>query len=170
MIEKFREKYPLLFRDTNEMNPVNLFGIEVSQGWQKLLDTAFRCIYSNYRSEKRAVDYWSERLKEKADPCEKDLEYLKECKERLAAAEDSLPTVFQCKEKFGTLRLYCDNVSPYAQGVIDMVEQMSEITCEVCGDAGITYATGWHKTLCPEHAIKRYGKEEVEKYLNKISE
>jgi hypothetical protein len=38
---------------------------------------------------------------------------------------------------------------------------MSEVTCEICGNVGKTYRTRWHKTLCKEHAIERYGENVV---------
>jgi hypothetical protein len=41
---------------------------------------------------------------------------------------------------------------------------MSENTCEVCGEYGKTYTTGWHKTFCLKHAIEKYGKEKVDQY------
>jgi hypothetical protein len=41
---------------------------------------------------------------------------------------------------------------------------MTELTCEVCGNKGETYEMGWHKTLCPTHAVEKYGVEKVAAY------
>src|SRR3972149_3290356 len=42
----------------------------------------------------------------------------------------------QIKEKFGGLRLYYNEGDDYIRGVIDMVENISYITCEICGNSG----------------------------------
>jgi len=39
--------------------------------------------------------------------------------------------------------------------LIDEAEELSYKTCEECGKPGITYTTGWHLTLCEEHAKER---------------
>lgn len=58
----------------------------------------------------------------------------------------------QVKEKFGTLRFYVDGGNDKQWGAIHFAESMSSIICEQCGIPGKTYTTGWHSTLCPEHA------------------
>ena len=45
----------------------------------------------------------------------------------------------------------------YVWGVIDFAEEMSRITCEVCGAPGEIITKSWHKTLCEQHAKERYG-------------
>ena len=54
----------------------------------------------------------------------------------------------QIKEKFGTLHLYHDGGDSYCEGVVDMAEAMSAVTCEMCGSPGKTNDIGWLSTLC----------------------
>jgi hypothetical protein len=71
--------------------------------------------------------------------------------------------ITQIKEKYGTLRFY--GVFPddmYRK--VGEAERLSAKTCYTCGKSGKTYYMGWCQTLCPEHAIENYGKEEVEVY------
>ncbi len=63
----------------------------------------------------------------------------------------------QVKEKFGGLRFYYSGGdSSYIRGVVDMAEQMSYRTCEVCGAPGKSNGGPYVRTLCDKHA-KEYG-------------
>lgn len=54
----------------------------------------------------------------------------------------------QIKEKFGTLRLYLSEETPFIGGVIAMAEEMSSCICDECGHPGKSKALGWLKTRC----------------------
>ena len=70
------------------------------------------------------------------------------CKE-IAEHECLQPFVFsQVKEKFGTLRLYHDGGDSFCDGVVEMAEAMSAVTCERCGSPGTPNDAGWISTLC----------------------
>jgi hypothetical protein len=56
----------------------------------------------------------------------------------------------QVKEKFGSLRLYMNNETPYISGAIAMAESMSGHICEVCGEPGQRRSGGWIRTLCDD--------------------
>jgi hypothetical protein len=144
MYNQFEEKYPLLFRNKDEMEPINLFGIECRQGWKSLLNNAFALLYNKYKYSLDTYLYWKE--KEPKDSATQ--EKLEESKQRLQEVEAQLPVVAQIKEKFGTLRFYCDNVNDYARGVIDMTEALSAEICEVCGGRGKHVGGRWVQTLC----------------------
>lgn len=66
----------------------------------------------------------------------------------------------QIKEKFGGLRYYVrlpeDKAifMPVVQGLIEVAENKSFDTCEVCGEPGepVSRKSGWVKTVCPLHA------------------
>lgn len=62
--------------------------------------------------------------------------------------------IHQAKEKFGTLRFYCD--LPYTDQptteIIRAAENKSETICEWCGQPGKLRSGGWYKTYCDEHA------------------
>ena len=76
----------------------------------------------------------------------------------------------QVKEKFGTLRFYFHSESKpdvqpeevdgdYAKqieaeidGMVEMAERMSAVTCEACGRPGVMRGHGWYFVACEEHA------------------
>jgi hypothetical protein len=145
----FQEKYPLIFRNKDPMEPINMFGNECPKGWDELLDTTFRLIYNKYKYRKDDLKFWSTKT-----PCdhfteEKIKDSLVRAEVEFKKAEENLPIVAQCKSKFGSLRLYCDNVNEYSQGVIDMAESISCFTCEFCGSKGKPSGGRWITTLCP---------------------
>jgi len=59
----------------------------------------------------------------------------------------------QIKEKFGGLRMYLGNDTPFIRGVISMTELTSMSTCEYCGNKGKCSGKGWIKTLCDSCSI-----------------
>lgn len=152
MYEEFNKKYPLLFRNKNEMEPINMFGIECKEGWRSLLDTTFSTLYSKHKHHARQLD-WAKTGNFSSE--DKRREYIEECEANLKQIEEEMPIVAQCKEKFGELRLYCDNVGEYAQGVIDLAEAMSAHICENCSAAGSKTTRGWIRVLCAECSSKQ---------------
>src|SRR5271170_4063505 len=61
--------------------------------------------------------------------------------------------VSQIKSKFGGLRLYLSETTPFLRGVVAMAEQASYSICEHCGNSGSarTIPSAWRSTLCDEH-------------------
>ena len=70
--------------------------------------------------------------------------------------ELTYPIAIQVKEKFGGLRFGYRSVDIDAvDGAVDMAEQMSFRTCEMCGAPGqMHHRNNWLKTLCPSCANK----------------
>jgi hypothetical protein len=61
----------------------------------------------------------------------------------------------QVKEKFGTLRFYMTGYLDEIDKLIDIADEQSATTCEVCGKLGSTKGfRGWLSTTCPEHDRK----------------
>lgn len=155
-MKQFEEKYPLLFRNKDKQEPINLFGIECQSGWKSLLDNVFRLLYRRYKQELSTYQYWTQQQTTEETTQEIVKQNQKIYQERLISAsrlqeaESQLPSVAQIKEKFGTLRLYFDNVNDYNQGVIDLAEVMSAEICEVCGERGKSIGGRWVQTLCKE--------------------
>jgi hypothetical protein len=54
----------------------------------------------------------------------------------------------QIKEKYGTLRIYSEGADEFVIGVIAMAEDMSAVTCELCGSPGKLRDGGWLTTRC----------------------
>jgi len=63
--------------------------------------------------------------------------------------------VAQIKEKFGTLRFYLDGGTEALYERVSQAEQLSAVTCEVCGAPGELRGGGWLKTLCDSCAQGR---------------
>lgn len=175
------KKYPELFGvQEDSQEPFAHFGFECNIGWYDIIDKACQIIYSEY---KRHL-YYAKKYKQDLDNIEKTIQerqswdkertrewiiaYTEQAYDSHSRAADeerkNLPKTAQIKEKFGTLRWYVNNADKTSQKIIDFAELMSENTCEVCGEYGKTYTTGWHKTLCLKHAIEKYGKEKVDQY------
>lgn len=163
LIDFLKEKYPLLF-STNEMEPINLFGIECGPGWNSIVKNVCHLLYQKYKTAKRNYEHWAAKAEKNTDAQNKEQHittFLDSAKRAYEASTENLPQICQIKEKFGTIRIYVENLSEsnldYVYGVIDMAELMSEVICEECGAPGKLYTQGWHKTLCLEHARQRYG-------------
>jgi len=57
--------------------------------------------------------------------------------------------VTQVKEKFGTLRFYCEGANDEIHSLIGKAELLSASTCEQCGDPGKSRSRGgWYSTVC----------------------
>lgn len=142
------KKYPLLFSNKDPNIPINLFGIECKDGWASLLDTTFSLMYAKYNHVFNIYKFWQNKTPcERASQFEIDRETSHYANE-VEKEQIKLPTVQQIKEKFGTLRLYCDNVDERTEGIIEMAEAMSAKICEVCGSNGERRKGGWIRTLC----------------------
>jgi hypothetical protein len=75
--------------------------------------------------------------------------------------------VAQIKEKFGTLRFYMTQETPYISGAIAVAESISHRVCEDCGASGTLRKGGWLRTLCDEdYAVQEKRKEESYKAYN----
>jgi hypothetical protein len=57
----------------------------------------------------------------------------------------------QVKEKFGTLRFYCNGTTDEVDELITKAEKQSAVTCETCGKIGELIASSWLYTACPKH-------------------
>jgi len=125
--QKLVEKYPLLFPQADAETPFNDWGFEVSEGWYDLIENTCRVLYNPYRNAEWRMEY-AEKMKDK-DPSLFE-KYSKELEEE----KSKLPVFAQIKQKFGTLRLYADNVNSYSDGIISLAESLSEHICKHCGD------------------------------------
>lgn len=67
------------------------------------------------------------------------------------ADEFSIMYPMQVKEKFGTLRFYCNGTTDEVDELIRKAEKQSAVTCETCGKPGELIASSWLYTACPEH-------------------
>jgi len=66
--------------------------------------------------------------------------------------------VAQVKEKFGGLRFYMNQETPYMSGAIALAESMSYKVCETCGLLGSVRSGGYVRTLCDTHVAEEEAK------------
>lgn len=71
--------------------------------------------------------------------------------------EELRPNIYveQVKEKFGGLRFYMSNTTPFISGAISMAEAMCDNMCEDCGNPGVRRGGGWIKNLCDSCSAER---------------
>jgi len=65
--------------------------------------------------------------------------------------------VIQIKEKFGGLRFYISEYTPFFEGAIGLAEALSFNICEICGNSNAMTrrVNGWYKTECDVHYNER---------------
>jgi len=130
------------------------YGFEHGDGWYNILQVAFSLIDFRVKQQHKTVNTFIEYKNllgtdlEDTIPKWYDKEQLKgDIPEKI-----EYPRIAQCKEKFGTMRLYMDGVAnAEIETIISFAEMMSEVTCEVCGAPGESRSGSWVKTLCDEH-------------------
>jgi hypothetical protein len=79
----------------------------------------------------------------------------------LIVAAAPMARIVEMKEKFGTLRIYCETppaVTAAVDRIVAAAEEQSGRTCEICGNAGVLYdVADWLATRCVAHAHLRPG-------------
>ena len=180
--EQLYKKYPKLFAEVglSPMQSCMAFGLECSEGWYNIIERMCSLIQHHIketRKQSAVIRRYNRVLKQAINGNDKNLrfyyanrlgwsdeqveEFVQRDLERKEFREEfrKPPTqlVFtQIKEKYGTLRVYYSGGDDFCQGVIDMAESMSSVTCEDCGVPGKAREGGWIRTLCDdcEHEYK----------------
>lgn len=164
------KNYPRIFRGRHR--PVTetamCWGFDCGDGWYRIIDTLCSDIerYVRNRRQDRLERILMNRALSKAikgdtsslnrlpaGPRQSVLRNLGDPEPQCFQVPRKLDVVAtQVKEKYGTLRFYIYGGDSYINGLIDMAESMSAITCEVCGAPGEIRDGGWVRTLCDVHA------------------
>jgi hypothetical protein len=58
----------------------------------------------------------------------------------------------QVKEKFGSIKVYMNESTPFIDGAIALAESLSLPICEECGAPGELRLTSYQRTLCNKHS------------------
>jgi hypothetical protein len=164
------EKYPKMMvnRNKNMQETCMCWGFECGDGWFNILDQLMGNIqhHIDWKEKQRnsAIKYNEMATQAKAgnfELFEEDMKALlnDEYKEKrlveIVAGDfrqvpESIPqvTLDQVKEKFGTLRFYYSGGDDAIDGMVQMAESMSGVTCEGCGNLGERRGGGWIHTYC----------------------
>ena len=128
------EKYPKIFvnRHASMTETCMCWGFEHGDGWYQIIDSLCANIQHH-------IDYNNKNF-------EKGYTQYKQVPQVVAT---------QVKEKFGTLRFYYDGGDDVIDGMVNMAESWSTVTCEECGAPGTQNSQGWIKTLCETHRQER---------------
>lgn len=170
------ERYPKIFVNRNKSmkETAMCWGFDHGDGWFNIIDALCANIQHHIdwteQNKQRVIkknamivaarngdwslfdDYYkSFRVEDKEEYRQRTLE------EILKDPPDACPQVVadQIKEKFGTLRFYYHGGDDKVDGMVQMAESMSAVTCEKCGKPGTTEGPGWITTLCEEHRNER---------------
>jgi len=173
--DRLYEKYPKLFgqRSLPMSQTAMCWGLEVGNGWFFIIDKMCENIQSHIKRSRHELAMalvHNRRLRRAVEGNDRDLrnyyDRLYSDPEKIEARikedikrknyrplPDLLPQLefTQVKEKYGGLRAYTTYVDDYIDGVINMAESMSYVTCEVCGNPGEIRGSGWYYTACDEH-------------------
>lgn len=116
----WQQKYPLTLGKSAEATCYSLFGLEINAGWYPLVEDLIAKI-EGHLAEKQALGL--------LDP-------------------DYPFSVFQIKEKYGTLRFYVSAADDTIFQWIREAEAKSASVCEFCGADGKLCGSSWLHTLC----------------------
>ena len=124
---QLREKYPPILNAEES----RFYGFECGEGWYDIIDTMCGLI-------QHKIDW---------NNAEGKFHHHKPLNPRIPQV-----VAAQVKEKFGSLRFYYSGGNNEVRGIVEMAEEMSRKTCEVCGNKGSVRDFNWISTLCDEHA------------------
>ena len=119
-LTEWQQKYPLTLGKPTERTCYSLFGLEINPGWYPLVEDLIAKI-EGHLAEKQALGL--------LDP-------------------DYPFSVFQIKEKYGTLRFYVSAADDTIFQWIHEAERKSASVCEMCGADGKLCGSSWLHTLC----------------------
>ena len=152
------EKYPLLYRDRNApmTETAMCWGFCCGDGWYNLIDTLSALLCSKYEHAKERYESIKGYYEDGGKYPWKDgkvitPEEVEEQRLKMLEAKESVPTVVQVKEKFGSLRFYVNAATDEHYNYIRFAENLSAVTCEDCGAPGKTRGRGWYYTACDKH-------------------
>ena len=163
-------KYPEIFKERHgdPRNTAMVWGFSCGDGWFSLIDQLCLTLSSEairLRDDiKHMEDVLAEQDKSKWQQWQHTAyneEKLAEKRNLLVEATKKIPVALQVKEKFGGLRFYVHGGTEEQQNYVRFAEGLSYRICEECGamDGTKLYTMGWHRVLCPKHAIAEYGED-----------
>jgi hypothetical protein len=171
--DKLCAEFPKIFknRNGNMQETCMCWGFEVGDGWYNIIRNACLLIQHHIkgvrdsrasaiqfnRALKRAIEKNDDKglihyfaIRGKVDQWTMDKVHEAKIQLVYRPVPESCPQVVaeQVKEKFGSLRFYVSGGDSFTDGVVQMAELMSEVTCEKCGHPGKVGGKGWMSCRC----------------------
>lgn len=112
--------------------------VAFDDGWRRRIETLYRHLGVGYVAAGRG---WFSLIEET----------LEQISDSLLPEELDGFRVSDIKEKYGTLRIYCDNAPDSVEAIIEVAERRSATTCDRCGDHGRVGGRGWLASRCGRH-------------------
>lgn len=161
--QKLLEKYPAFFEYLKDykgpMMPIS-FGFECGDGWFVIIDNLMDSINNYIQSKKKYPDkqikskFWRFIVGKYRHRCHfKSFMWVFFNKLDKWLTMEIIPApqvnITQVKEKFGGLRFYYDGGDDFIDGMVQITENLSYQTCEICGSTKEIGSTrGWITTIC----------------------
>lgn len=142
--KRLTEQFPKLFAHPMTGETIERFSFECGDGWYSLIEAIAEAIDWRETSLRQQAEWKKNRGEEAEDPPEYQ--------------------AVQVKEKFGTLRFYTNYSDEYIDGAIDLAQNLSSKTCEICGQAGQMRGGSWIKSLCDQHTEELGYTKTLEKF------
>jgi hypothetical protein len=141
LAEDLAKRWPALFQKSR-LSPFST----IPRGWANLIDTLCGLLSRHVSQAEYQIDYWKDA---------KNTEKVEIATKQLEDAINDLPIIADIKEKFGALRVYCDNSNHDCENYILFAEALSTKVCEQCGNPGeLVNINGWSMTRCNTHLPK----------------
>lgn len=161
------EKYPEIFRDRNgnPMTTAMCWGFSCGDGWFNIIDSLCNTIQQHIKNVQQTIK-WTEKWNANVEDPNFEWVAFSPREKREVPKPVTQPVAIQVKEKFGTLRVYYTGGDSFVRGAVDMAENQSAVTCEMCGAPGeLSTKNMWLKTLCESHRIEndfnKYNSDEM---------
>ena len=164
--------YPKIFKNRHASMQVTCmcWGFEIGEGWSNIIETLCSSIQwriDSRRKERVRAYLYNRMLRDAVNGKPEKLKehYTFGCifnnklfNDDLLAAEfrvipEKIQQVVasQVKEKFGGLRFYYSGGDDVIDGMVQLAEALSYVTCEDCGGLGTRNNTGYIRTTCEAH-------------------
>jgi hypothetical protein len=171
--EKLCKEFPKIFKNRNKSmrESCMAFGFEIGDGWYNIIRNSCLLIqhhidgarknranalrfnramirYTHKQDDAGLIHYFTVGK----HPDEWAMKQVAEAKKegKCRRVEQTIPQVVaeQVKEKFGTLRFYVSGGDSFTDGVVQMAELMSGVTCDKCAAPATVGGKGWYSCRC----------------------
>lgn len=154
--EKLFQNFPEIFgqKDLSPKETAMCWGISCGDGWYAIIESLCEMIQNEVDQPHKNIERYEKYLEDELSKEDCSKEYVSNLKQTIMKEKSKIiPQVqfVQVKEKFGSLRVYTNNVeNDNIYAYISFAETLSEKTCEVCGKYGKPSSGGWIKVTCDD--------------------